>query len=428
MTAFAHPRVLLIDDTPSIHEDFRKILTPRQRAEDLDQSDFALFEVSVPHSGGDYALDCAFQGRDGVAMAEAAMVEGRPYAVAFVDMRMPPGWDGAQTIEHLWHVDPQIQVVICTAYSDHPWEELLERLDVRDRLLIVKKPFDMIEVSQLARTLTAKWALAREAAANTALLLATVRELRATEAALHQSNKELEAFSYSVAHDLRSPLSAVDSFSQLLNEAMGAHSADRSTHYLQRIRGGIRQMREITDGLLAMAQITRKRLRSEPVALSSVALEVFEALQERDADRVVDIRVHQGMSVRGDPALLRQVLENLLSNAWKFTTRAAAPVIEVGQLRDHPDSPVYFVRDNGAGFDMAKADKLFGAFQRLHSADDFVGTGIGLATTHRIVSRHAGRIWAEAIVGQGATFFFTLQESPPPALDATGSAPPALSP
>jgi two-component system NtrC family sensor kinase len=158
-------RILLIDDMPSIHSDFRKILSPRPPANGLDDAESALFGQAQERPQESFETDSAHQGREGLAMVEAALLAQRPYAMAFVDMRMPPGWDGVETVERLWQVDPQLQVVICTAYSDHPWEEVLARLDVRDRLLIVKKPFDMIEVSQLARTFTAKWSLARQAAA-----------------------------------------------------------------------------------------------------------------------------------------------------------------------------------------------------------------------------------------------------------------------
>ncbi|ABM39340.1 ATP-binding response regulator [Polaromonas naphthalenivorans] len=190
-------RILLIDDMPSIHEDFRKILAPRPAARELDNFEAALFgQAEAPACDG-YELDSAYQGRDGVAMVEAAVQAGRPYAMAFVDMRMPPGWDGVETIERLWRIDPQVQVVICTAYSDHAWEDVLARLDVQDRLLILKKPFDMIEVSQLARTLTAKWTLARQAASQVSGLEEAVQErtraLHASESQLHQIADTLPA-------------------------------------------------------------------------------------------------------------------------------------------------------------------------------------------------------------------------------------------
>lgn len=401
-------RILLIDDMPSIHDDFRKILVAAPVVGDLDEVEAALFGEAAPLPFDSFELDSAYQGCEGVAMVEAAVQAGQPYAMAFVDMRMPPGWDGVETIERLWRVDPQVQIVICTAYSDRSWEEMLARLDVRDRLLIVKKPFDIIEVSQLARTLTAKWALARQAAQQISSLEEAVKELKETETALRQSNRELEAFSYSVAHDLRSPLNSIDGFCHLLQKAVSADTAEQSRHYLSRIRAGVRQMGELTDGLLLLAQVSRTPLKAETVDLTAIAERVLRDFQERDAGRTVKVHVERGMTTVGDSVLLCQVMENLLANAWKFSTNAAAPEIEVGKLRGDTEAPVYFVRDNGAGFDMAYADKLFGTFQRLHSPGEFAGTGIGLATAHRIISRHAGRIWAEGAVGRGATFSFTI--------------------
>jgi two-component system, NtrC family, sensor kinase len=170
-------RILLIDDMPAIHEDFRRILAARPAARDLDDVEAALFgEAALPACDG-FELDSAYQGREGVARVEASVQAGRPYAMAFVDMRMPPGWDGVETIERLWRIDPQVQIVICTAYSDHSWQEVLARLDVQDRLLILKKPFDIIEVSQLARTLTAKWELTRRAALQVSRLEDVVQNL-----------------------------------------------------------------------------------------------------------------------------------------------------------------------------------------------------------------------------------------------------------
>jgi two-component system NtrC family sensor kinase len=418
MTQLQNQRILLIDDMPSIHEDFRKILSAKPAARDLDVAETALFGEATQISYGDFELDSAYQGHEGVAKIEASVQAGRPYAMAFVDMRMPPGWDGVETIERLWRVDPHVQIVICTAYSDHPWEDVLARLDVQDRLLVLKKPFDMIEVSQLARTLTAKWELARRATAQVSSLEDTVQDLRATEAALRQSNTELEAFSYSLAHDLRSPLNTIDGFSHLLQKAVGGEAAERSRHYLTRIREGVKQMGDLTDGLLMLAQVSRANLKTETVDLTAIAERVRSDCQKRNTARDVKVHIAPGLSAAGDFALLRQVMENLFSNAWKFTAHAAAPEIWIGALAPGKESTVFFVRDNGVGFDMTYADKLFGTFQRLHSPGEFAGMGIGLASSHRIISRHGGRIWAEGAVGQGATFFFTI---PSPLRQASSS-------
>ena len=240
-------------------------------------------------------------------------------------------------------------------------------------------------------------------------------------AQLEAANRELEAFSYSVAHDLRSPLNSIDGFSHMLQKALSGESTERSRHHLSRIRAAVRQMGELTDGLLSLAHLARASLRSEPVDLSEMAAQLLERCRERDPARVVNVQVEHDLRVTGDPALLRQVMANLLDNAWKFTAGTPAAEISVGRTSGEHGEEVYFVRDNGAGFDMAYVDKLFGTFQRLHSPGEFAGTGIGLATSHRIISRHGGRIWAEGEVDRGATFYFTLV---PPAgeLAARGAA------
>ncbi len=234
-------------------------------------------------------------------------------------------------------------------------------------------------------------------------------KVRQRTAELEAANKELEAFSYSVAHDLRAPLRSIDGFSHLLEKAIAHETAERSRHYMHRIRAGVRQMGELTDGLLSLAHVSRTSLNNETVNLGAMAAAVLQACGERDDGRVVKVNVQSGLVAMGDRALLRQVMENLIGNAWKFTAHAVSAEIWIGQLpEDGLDMATFYVQDNGAGFDMAYAEKLFGTFQRLHSPGEFSGTGIGLATTHRIVTRHGGRIWAQGAVGEGATFFFSL--------------------
>lgn len=232
--------------------------------------------------------------------------------------------------------------------------------------------------------------------------------VRERTAQLRAANMELESFSYSIAHDLRAPLSAIDGFSHLLEKSMDGPQADKPRHYLARIRAGVKQMGDLTDALLSLAHVSRIELQMSPIDLSQLALEVLQQCTEREPGRVVETSVQPGMTVVGDPRLLRQVMANLIGNAWKFTGRQARARIEVGRLVWADGAPVCFVRDNGVGFDMAYAHKLFGAFQRLHAPREFTGTGIGLANVHRIVTRHGGRVWAEATPDNGATFYFRL--------------------
>jgi PAS domain S-box-containing protein len=227
-------------------------------------------------------------------------------------------------------------------------------------------------------------------------------------AQLEAANKELEAFSYSIAHDLRAPLSSIDGFSQMLEQAGGAQLGERCRHYLTRIRAGVRQMGELTDGLLSLANFSRASLRCDDVDLAALARAVLAGCMERSPGRHAEVEIASTLPARGDPRLLFQVMSNLVGNAWKFTSRCEDARIEVGSVAGEDGRPVYFVRDNGAGFDMAYASRMFEAFQRMHSSSEFEGTGIGLAIVQKIVLRHNGRIWADSAPGQGATFFFTL--------------------
>ncbi|MBG6075567.1 PAS domain S-box protein [Polaromonas sp. CG_9.11] len=231
-------------------------------------------------------------------------------------------------------------------------------------------------------------------------------------AQLKFANEQLEAFSYSVSHDLRSPLSSINGFSNLLAKSITGQGAtpmtERSQHYLARIRAGVGQMGELIDAMLSLAHVSRSSLAWETVDLSATAEVLLSALQERDPGRVCRLEVQPGLMAKGDSRLLRQVLYNLLGNAWKFSAGKACTCITLGRMASPDCGDVYSVRDNGAGFDMAYAPKLFGAFQRLHTAAEFAGTGIGLATVQRIVARHGGRVWADSVQGEGATFYFTL--------------------
>ena len=237
--------------------------------------------------------------------------------------------------------------------------------------------------------------------------------LRERTAQLEAAHKELESFAYSIAHDLRGPLSAIDGFSHLLEKSIASGADAKPQHYLMRIRHGVHQLADLTDGLLSLAHVSRAPLRDAEVDLSALAHDALQQCRDRDPARPVQASVQPGMSVRGDPRLLRQVMGSLIDNAWKFSAREATARIEVDAQIWADGAVVYRVRDNGVGFDMAYAQKLFGAFQRLHPPRDFPGIGIGLATVHRIVTRHGGRVWAESSLGQGASFYFRLGSGTP---------------
>ena len=234
------------------------------------------------------------------------------------------------------------------------------------------------------------------------------RRVSERTAELQAANQELEAFSYSVSHDLRAPLRSIDGFSQAILDEYAHKLDDQGRDHLKRVRVATQHMGQLIDDMIKLARVARAEMQREAVDLSVLAADVLAALQKSEPDRRVEYLIEPGLVVEGDVRLLRVVLDNLLGNAWKFTGKQAHARIEFGAHSQETGGPAYFVRDNGAGFDMNYVGKLFGVFQRLHILSDFPGTGVGLATVQRIVQRHGGRVWAEGAVGKGATFYFVV--------------------
>jgi light-regulated signal transduction histidine kinase (bacteriophytochrome) len=235
----------------------------------------------------------------------------------------------------------------------------------------------------------------------------THRGFREANERLEAAVRELEAFSYSVSNDLRAPLRTISAFTQALADDLRFQLDDKSRDHLRRVLAAAARMSDLIDALLELSQIARAPLGRHKIDVSAMAMNVVEELRRRDVTRKLSADIADGLTADADGRLVRILLENLIGNAWKFTAKVPNPKVTVGSERRDRET-VFFVRDNGAGFDMAYADRLFTPFQRLHSERDYAGTGIGLATVRRIVERHGGHIWAEATLGQGATFYFTL--------------------
>ncbi len=358
-TRGAEARVLVADDNADMRDYLARLLSSR------------------------WVVETAVDGQAALELAQA-----NPPDLVLSDVMMPR-LDGVELLRAL-RADSKtshIPVVLLSARAGE--EAILQGLDTgADDYLV--KPFAAREL--LARV-------------QTHLELARLRRTWAQE--LERANQELEAFSYSVSHDLRAPLRAIDGFSKILIDDHAAKLDPDGRHCVERVRAGTQRMALLIDDLLGLSRISRASIRRERVDLSTLVSQLFAELAAREPERVVDARVESDLTIVADARLMRVALDNLIGNAWKYTSKCATATIVVGVQRDGAE-PVFFVRDNGAGFDMAYANKLFAPFQRLHSQAEFEGTGIGLATVQRIVARHGGRVWAESSVGGGATFYFTL--------------------
>jgi signal transduction histidine kinase len=362
-SSHARARILIADDNTDMREYLVRLLSPR------------------------FSVECAEDGRSALARARRETPD-----LVLSDVMMP-GIDGVALLRAL-RSHPKTSHVPVVLLSARAGEEaVLEGIATgADDYLV--KPFT-------ARELVAR--------VHTHLELARMRREWSSE--LERANGELEAFSYSVSHDLRAPLRAIDGFSKALLDEYAARLDEQGRHYLERVRAGSQRMAQLIDDLLSLSRITRASLQRERVDLTALALRILAELGARDPQRRVDAQVADGLVAQGDPGLIAALLQNLLDNAWKFTSKQARARIEVGRETLDGEA-VFLVRDDGAGFDMEHARRLFTPFQRLHTSAEFEGTGIGLATVHRIVTRHLGRVWAEASPGQGATFFFTLGKKP----------------
>ncbi|MEI9985907.1 MAG: response regulator [Aliidongia sp.] len=354
--------------------------------------------------------------RSGEEALELLAIE--PVDCVLLDMMMP-GIGGRETCRRVKSVPAMrdIPIVILTALEDRA--AMIEGLEAgADDYIAKSSDFDLLRArlqAQIRRKqfedenrLIREELLRKELEATEARTAQAVAEARAELVEeLELKNEELESFSYSVAHDLRSPLRSIDGFSLALLEDYADKLDEEGRQYLEYVRESAQQMAQLIDDLLTLSRVTRSEFQRKPIDLADIARRVLARLRGTTPDRTVEMVVAATLPAEGDERLMTVVFENLLGNAWKFTGKRDKPRIEVGVEGDDP--PIYFVRDNGAGFDMAYAGKLFGVFQRLHSTKEFEGTGIGLATVQRVVRRHGGRIWAKGAVGQGASFCFTLE-------------------
>jgi light-regulated signal transduction histidine kinase (bacteriophytochrome) len=317
-----------------------------------------------------------------------------------MDVRLDGEIDGITAAEAI-RDEHDVPIVFLTAHAD---DDTLHRATCSDASAYLVKPFKPPDLRCVIEIALHKHAADVRLRENERWLEQTLQQ---RTAALEAANRELEAFNYSVAHDLRAPLRGIDSFSQLLIERYSQRLDEEGVGYLDRVRAAAARMSQLIDALLSLAQVGRGQLQPLDLDFSQLVQSVASEIAAANPDRSVPVVVAPGMRAYADPRVLRIVVANLLENAWKFTARRRRPAVEVGPCQNTA-LPTYYVRDNGAGFDPAYASRLFGPFQRLHPDREFPGTGIGLTIVERVVARHGGTVWADSRPDQGATFYFSL--------------------
>jgi signal transduction histidine kinase len=414
MNDLRNRRILLIDDNPAIHEDFRKILAPDDSsASAIDDEAETLFGSSKPVSPGFvFKLDSALQGQEALAKVEQALASGEPHAMAFVDMRMPPGWDGLETIRRIWQVHASLEMVICTAYSDHSWQDIQKTLGVSDRLLVLKKPFDKMEVQQLALNLTEKWNLRRLAQLHTEGLTELVRLRTGEMMRAHQSKSE---FLTNVNHELLTPMNGILGTAEVLkgtslseDQLALIHDLQHSGEHLHRLIRDMLQFNQIESGKL--------QLQSVPFDLRTLCETAIESQVGRARAKALELKARVDTNVpprvRGYPDHIKQVLTLLIDNAIKFTDEGAIEVRVRPAVTPH--NMDFLVVDSGRGIPPDRLAVLKHPFSQLDAslARRNQGIGMGLTLTRQLVDVMGGWLEFQSKPGHGSTFRFTLPLAP----------------
>ncbi len=392
-------RILIIDDRQNIHEDIKSILCNQQNNHSgIDSLNDDLFdEKNAPENSNNYdcTIDSAYQGEEGLEKVKQSLSDGHPFTLAFVDMRMPPGWDGLKTIEEIWKVDPNIQMVICTAYSEHSWQDIINRLNRTDALLILKKPFDYIEVKQLACALTAKWSLVQR--------LRTAKEK--AEEMIHLKTD----FMNIVSHELKTPLAVILSNISFLTDEHALPEPAEIREISKDVEGAARTLYHFVDAILDISEIECGRLKliKSVISAGDIVKEVCKKLKTKAMEKSIHFTTEiEDLTILADPKYFKKTIFNLIHNAIKFTEKGNINVV----LKKDMENIKFMVSDTGCGIHSNDMNKIFDPFRQLE--DSFTrsagGIGLGLAIVKKLVDMQNGTLSVESQPGHGSKFSFVI--------------------